>query len=132
METTSSLSRGSFLYKISKFTLADKRDILLVQEPLKRSLHRWARLIRRQPGLEGLETQHEKKMTEISKSEISPSLSFSHISYANHQGEVRSSGDPPAIDWCSSPCLFLYGNVYLRVLFGYLSWLRLIRISPCL
>ncbi len=90
MEATSSLSWGSFLYKISKFTLADKRDIFFVQELLKRRLHRWARLIRRQPGLEGLETQHEKKMTEISKSGISPTLSFSNISYANHQSEVRA------------------------------------------
>lgn len=73
---------GSFLYKIGKFTLADKRDIFLVQEPLKRRLHRWARLIRRQRGLEGLETQHEKKMTGISKSGMPPTLSFSNISYA--------------------------------------------------
>lgn len=58
---------GSFLYKISKFTLADKRDIFLVQEQLKQRLHRWARLIRRQLGLWVLETQREKKMTEISK-----------------------------------------------------------------
>lgn len=48
---------GSFPYKISKFTLA---DIFLVQELLKRRLHRWARLIRRQPGLEGLETSMKR------------------------------------------------------------------------
>lgn len=47
-----------------------------MQEPLKRQLHRWARPIRRQLGLEGLEKQHEKKMTEISASGMSPNLSF--------------------------------------------------------
>lgn len=67
--------KAAYIYIYDKqFTLADKRDIFLMQEQLKRRLYRWARLIRRQPGLEGLENQHEKKMTEISKSGIFPTL----------------------------------------------------------
>lgn len=80
---------GSFLYKISKFTLADECDIFLVQELLKR---KWARLIRQQLGLGVLETQREKKMTEISKSGISLTLSFSNVYYSkiHQQGEVQA------------------------------------------
>lgn len=71
-----------------------------MQERLKRRLYRRARLIRRQPGLEGLENQREKKMTEISKSGIfAHSLIFKHLSCKDPPtGWVASGADPPALD----------------------------------
>lgn len=102
----------------------------------RRRFYRWARLIRWQPGSVGQENLHEKKMTEISTSGISPTLSISTISYAKLRGRKKrvggfSSGvDPPALGWRLSACLFRHGNVNLRVLFGCLLWLRHIRVSP--
>lgn len=82
------------------------------------------------------ENLHEKKMTEISTSGISPTLSISNISYAKMRGRRKGVGgfsscvDPPALGWRLSACLFRHGNVNLRVLFGCLLGLRHIRVSP--
>lgn len=104
-----------------------------MQEPLKRRLHRWARLIRRQPGLEGLKNQRETENRNQQEWDFSHPFIFKHpLSKDPPTGRGSSSGDLPTLDRCSSSCLFLYGNVYLRGLFGCLFWLRLIRISTCL
>lgn len=95
---------GSFPYKISKFTLA---DIFLVQELLKRRLHRWARLIRRQPGLEGLESSI-KRWQKSARGGFLPLFHFFfYISYAkiHQQDEVRAELTRPH---CSGAALHVY------------------------
>lgn len=63
-------------------------------------------------------------------------FSFQNILYVkiHKPSEVLGVITCQSTDWCSSSSLFLYGNIHPRVLFGwgFFSWLRFIRFSPCL
>lgn len=131
VETTSSSLTGSFQYKISKFTQADKCDIFLVQELLKKRLHRWARLIRRQPEFEGTGKPAWKE-DDRNQQEWDFSYPFKHLLQTSTNKVRFEELWPTRASLVLLLMLFLYGNINLRGLFGCLSWPRLIRISPSL
>ena len=76
-----------------------------MQELLKTGRHRWAWLIRRQPGLKGLEKPawKENDRNQAKGGDFShPFILKQLLCKKPPTGWGSSSGDPPALHWCSS------------------------------